>query len=65
MLTHTAILFVGLMLGAFLGIFLHAILSVSTMADQCAACRERLVAALTANDRIWIDEEPAHLDLRA
>jgi hypothetical protein len=65
MLTHTAILFLGLLLGAFLGIFLHAILSVSCMADQCSACRIRLMGQLTANDRLWLDEEPARLDLLA
>lgn len=65
MLTHTAILLLGLMLGAFLGMFLHAILSVASMADQCAACQERVVNALTANDRAWLDEEPARLDVRA
>lgn len=64
MLTHTAILFLGLMLGAFLGMFLHAILSVASMADQCAACRERLAGVLTANDLLWLREEPARLDLR-
>jgi hypothetical protein len=50
------------------GFLLAAMFSTSKQGDraaECAACEQRLVGALTANDHVWLAEEPRRLEVRA